>query len=96
MIDPNKTFKWKMLDDDLPTDDFYDRADEAGRLLLEARKKIYPELVGAGHSYGIGKFDDADIAFDVYQVLRVLFGDNRAPFSFIELPKAERVDKNVL
>lgn len=88
-----KEIVWYTLDNDLPTDNFFDRADEAGRLLLEARKKIYPELVGAGHSYGIGKFEDADIAYDVYQLLRVLFGDKRTPFSFRELPKAERIDK---
>lgn len=82
---------WKCLDMQLPCDDYCERRDEAERLLLEARKPIYPELHGLGHSYGIGKFKDADQAFDVYQVIRWLFGDDRPPFSFWELPKAERI-----
>ena len=72
-------------------DDYCRRRDEAERLLLEARKPIYPDLHGLGHSYGIGKFKDADQSFDVYQVIRVLFGDDRPPFSFWGLPKAERI-----
>ena len=72
-------------------DNYCRRRDEAERLLLEARKPIYPDLHGLGHSYGIGKFKDADQAFDVYQVIRRLFGDDRPPFSFWELPKAERI-----
>ena len=72
-------------------DDYCVRRDNAERELLNARKYIYPDLHGLGHSYGIGKFKDADQAFDIYQVIRVLFGDERPPFSFWELPKAERI-----
>ena len=71
-----------------PFDDSWcDRRDMADSLLLLARKSIYPELYGAGHSYGIGKFDDADMSFDVYQVLREKFPwDGKTPFSYHELP----------
>ena len=65
-------------------DDFCDRRGEAERLLMLARKQIYPDLHGIGHSYGIGKFQDADRAFDVYQVIRYTLGDPRTPFSFSE------------
>ena len=65
--------------------------DAAERAWLEFRKHIYPDLHGAGHSYGIGKFEDADRAFDVYQVLRMQFGDTRTPFTLLdELPVCER------
>ena len=67
------------------------RRDEAEKLLLEARKHIYPELYGVGHSYGIGKFKDADMAFDIYQVARNHLGDNRPPFSYYELPKIKEI-----
>jgi len=59
---------------------------------LEFRKHIYPDLNGIGHSYGIGKFEDADRAFDVYQVLRQQFGDERKPFTLLaELPTCEKI-----
>lgn len=61
------------------------------RAWLELRKHIYPDLCGIGHSYGIGKFDDADKAFDVYQVIRYAMG-GQPPFSYHELPKCERVE----
>lgn len=51
-------------------ENYCQRREDAERLLFEARKYIYPELQGRGHSYGIGKFDDADKAFDVHQVIR--------------------------
>lgn len=60
------------------------------RAWLELRKHIYPDLCGVGHSYGIGKFDDADRAFDVYQVIRYAMG-GQPPFSYHELPKCEKV-----
>ena len=58
---------------------------------LELRKYIYPDLYGAGHSYGYGKFDDADKAFDVHQALRHTLGDGRTPFSYHKIPKCERI-----
>lgn len=52
---------------------------------LELRKQIYPDLQGVGHSYGIGKFPDADTAYDVHQALRFAMG-GKEPFSYNELP----------
>lgn len=69
---------------DLPGGEYYTRRQEADKSLLEARKHLYPELHGIGHSYGVGKFQDADRAFDVYQVLRYALGDPRTPFTFDE------------
>lgn len=70
------------------------RRDMAEEFLFEARKFIYPELYGRGHSYGYGKFYDADIAFDVYQAIRKEFGDPRGFFSFRdEVPVVERVEE---
>lgn len=78
---------WDCLDLRPETGDFCERRDEAERLLYEARKHIYPELHGRGHSYGIGKFEHADKAFDVHQVIRYAMGHWRSPFSYHELPK---------
>ena len=75
---------------DLSRDDFCERRDAAETQLLEARKNIYPELHGIGHSYGIGKFEDADRAFDVHQILRNSLGTcDRPPFSYYDLPVCE-------
>lgn len=38
--------------------------------LMDLRKIVYPELYGLGHSFGVGKFEDADLAWEVYEVLR--------------------------
>lgn len=74
---------------------FVDNYDEAEQAWLELRKYIYPDLHGVGHSYGIGKFEDADRAFDVYQVLRRQFGDWREPFTLMdELPTCEIIGDN--
>lgn len=78
---------WNFLDSKDNPDTFIERRDKAEELLFEARKFIFPDLHGRGHSYGIGKFEDADRAFDIYQVLRVKFGDSRTPFSYHDLPK---------
>lgn len=75
----------------LPSD-YFERKELAEQLLLKARKEIYPELCGAGHSYGIGKFKDADLSFDVHQVIRQAMGTGRTPFSYYALPKCRRVD----
>lgn len=89
-----KELIWNMMPGK-PDDDWRRRRDEAEELLYEARKRILPELHGIGHSYGMGKFEDADRAFDVYQVLRRQFGDSRTPFTLLdELPLAERVDNS--
>ena len=65
---------------------------EIESLLYEARDLIYPDLHGLGQSYGLGKFEHADTAYDVHQALRILFGDTRQPFSYYELPEAHRYE----
>lgn len=83
---------WELLSPKgMPGDEYDARREEAERLLFAARKQIYPALLGPGHSYGIGKFKDADQAFDVYQVIRPYFGDDRIPFSYYPLPKCEKI-----
>lgn len=86
-----KEIIWHTLDMKIPTNDFCERRDLAEHYLLEARKYLYPDLHGVGHSYGMGKFEEADKAFDVYQVLRQQFGDPRSPFSYYELPICEKI-----
>ena len=54
---------------------------------LELRKHLFPDLHGAGHSYGMGHSKEADAAFDIYQVVRKEFGDPRGVFSYNEVPK---------
>lgn len=74
-------------------DDYCVRRDKAEEFLLSARSQIYPDLSPSfGHSYGIGKFKDADLSFNVYQVIRRAFGDERPPFSYYELPKIEKTE----
>lgn len=69
------------------SDEYCERRDKADELLLEARKYIYPELFGRGHSYGVGKFENADKVWDVYQAIRTVFGDKRGSFSYYKLPE---------
>lgn len=78
-----------------PEGDWCERRDKAEALLFEARKCIYPELMGSGHSYGIGKFDDADQAYDVYQVIRKGLHPDAAPvFTYQpEIPVFKRLEE---
>ena len=64
-----------------------DNYEEVAKAMLKFRSLLYPDLHGIGHSYGMGKFRDADLAFDVHQVIRKQFGDPREPFSYHELPR---------
>lgn len=81
---------WHTLDiKKLDSSDFCERRDNAENYLFKARSYIYPELYGAGHSYGIGHFREADISFDIHQVLRNYFGVERKPFSYNKLPEVE-------
>lgn len=73
------------LDVKIQGEEYWDRKAAAEAYLLMARSQIYPDLQGMGHSYGIGRFDDADKAFDVYQVIRYALG-GPVPFSYHELP----------
>ena len=89
-----KEITWNCMDwKDCNVNDMCIRRDEAERLLLEARKQIYPDLHGYEHSYGIGKFKDADLAFDIHQVARMEFGDDRTPFSNMQLPKLRKIEE---
>ena len=82
-----------MMEQDF-NDKWCERRDIAESCLLAARKAIYPELGPMGHSFGIGKFDDADMSFDIYQVLCEKFPyDGRTPFSYCELPKCEVIEE---
>jgi hypothetical protein len=85
---------YDLLSLDIDSDDYCARRDKADELLLEARKYIYPELHGRGHSYGIGKFESADKVWDVYQAIRVVFGDKRASFSYYKLPEVIHFDRD--
>jgi len=57
---------------------------------LNLRSYIYHDLGGPGHSYGIGKFPQADKAYDVHQVIRYTMG-GKEPFSYYQLPKCRKV-----
>ena len=80
-----------MLRQDMADGEWCYRREEAEKKLLEAREYIYPELYGAGHSYGIGKFECADKAWNTHQVLRHVLGDDRKPYAFFgeTLPECE-------
>lgn len=75
-------------------ENYCQRRESAENLLFEARKYIYPELQGRGHSYGIGKFDEADQAFDVHQVIRKGLHHDAAPlFTYQkEIPEFKSFD----
>ena len=82
-----------LLSNELSGVDYCKKRELANKYLLDARKVIFPELNGIGHSYGVGKFADADRAFDVYQVLRYALGDPREPFQLGEpLPSCAKFE----
>ena len=85
---------WHTMDFQTGSDDYCERRDKAQDFLFEARKCLYPELRSYSQSYGMGKFDDADTAFDVYQVIRPFLGDKRTPFSFRDLPKCIKCEED--
>ena len=86
---------WKTLipQEHIEIDDFCERRDTAEYLLFKAREYIYPELRGIGHSYGIGKFRDADIAFGVYEVIRHALGRGDGPYFEKDVPSIEKVEE---
>lgn len=55
---------------DLRRDDYCDVRDAMEPLLLQARRLVWPELQGIGHSWGVGKFEHADIVWEIHEVLR--------------------------
>lgn len=87
-----KEIVWRCLEWKGDINSLCDRRDSAETFLLGARKFIYPELHGSGHSYGVGKFEDADRAFDIHQVARHALGDEREPWSTQELPKIKVIN----
>ena len=71
-------------------DHYCEKQEALERVLLHAREYTHPDLERTfGHSYGMGKYEDADRAFDVHQVIRHALGDDREPFSLLDLPKCE-------
>ena len=80
-----------LLDIKIPGEQYQNRKESARTYLLMARSQIYPDLQGMGHSYGICRFEDADKAYDVYQVIRHAFGGPE-PFSYHDLPLAVLYD----
>ncbi len=81
------------LRDSISNDEYCTRREEAEKHLLKARKVIYPELHGIGHSYGVRKFQDANRAFDIYQVVRYALGDSRTPYALGEpLPECTKLE----
>ena len=53
------------------TNDFCEQRDRMEQLLLEVRAEAMPELMACfSHSYGVGKFHDADLVWEIYEVLR--------------------------
>lgn len=82
----------KDLDNELPVEEYCRRRDSASQLMLAARGSIYPELHGVGHSFGIGKFEDADMAHAMYKALSFALGDSRDDFSVMEKPVVRKLD----
>lgn len=76
---------WNFMD--MKNDDAIERRDEAERLLFEARAQIYPDLGEMrGASYGIGRNDEWDRSYDVYQVLRYAFEKENDKLPFLHEP----------
>ena len=56
---------------DIRDSDYCEKEEYMKPLLELARRKAYPELAHAfGHSYGVGKFEDADYAWETYTAIR--------------------------
>ena len=51
---------------------FGDRIKTCREMLEKARAAAFPELENPGHSYGVGKFRDADAAWNAYQAIRYI------------------------
>ena len=76
---------WHFLDWKLP--DASERRDKAEELLFQAREQIYPELgKQRGASYGIGRNEKWDRAYDVHQVLRYAFEKDNDDIPFKHTP----------
>lgn len=64
---------------DIARDDFCEARDQIEPLLNQARQIVWPELQHPGASWGIGKFEDADIVWEIYEVLRHAIAWHREP-----------------
>ena len=66
--------QWNELIDlcvDLADEDYCEKRDQLEVALMHDRKIAYPDLsTSIGHSYGVGKFTDGDLAWEVHKVLR--------------------------
>ena len=75
--------QWRELLDlcvPLSDEDYCKKSDALIPVLLEARQIPYPELTSnPGHSFGVGKFEDADLAWEVHEVLRNKMAWTRHP-----------------
>ena len=49
---------------------FGGRVQRCREYLNKAKQAAFPELIGPGHSYGVGKFRDSDTAWNAYQAIR--------------------------
>ena len=61
---------WRTLDIRKFPDDFCERRDKMEDHMFETRQLAFPELDLRGASYGVGKFEDSDIVWEIYEVLR--------------------------
>lgn len=66
------------------------RQKKANDYLMKAREELMPELTSSNQHYGVGKYKDADVSYDVYQAIRKVFGDPRTPFTYYEIPECKR------
>ena len=56
---------------DLSDKEYCDKREYMEALLEPARRICYPELLPTfAHSYGVGKFEDADLAWELYESIR--------------------------
>ena len=78
---------WRTLSMRHETEDYCQRRDLAEEYLLKARRYVYPELFGIGHSYGIGHDKVADFAYDMHQATRSHLGKYVESFSYYQIPK---------
>lgn len=60
-------------------DTFCERIQKCRESLEFAKKAAFPELVGPGHSYGVGRFRDSDTAWNVYQAVRYIMAWHEHP-----------------
>jgi hypothetical protein len=77
----------RTLDIKIPSNEYLERKRMARLYIIEARNEIYPDLHGFGHSYGYGKFADADDAIDVSKCIRHAMADDPEPLKTRKYPK---------